>query len=305
MSYIRETKTSSDDKGKLKTEQQETSEYAHLDPFDTTLLGKGIPNFVMAPSLKEAIDKTTDKYPELATPEQLKALDELCKWEDKVKQANIVPTYFAGEGIETGYDKNDNAWHQTYSGRRFTPLNPNPNAIVIQDIAHSLSMQCRYNGHSSEYYSVAQHSVLVSYICDYEDRLWGLLHDLSEVYIGDLVRPLKHSGKLDEYLAIENKVQEAGCKRFNLPLQEPASVKRADNIMLYTEARDLMSPLHSDWQNMVEPLPFKIEPWSQQKSKDMFMKRFFELTGASNIAYDHYVKYWRDGAARKFATTQR
>src|ERR1035437_8999101 len=55
----------------------------------------------------------------------------------------------------------DQAWIQTYSGRRFCPLSPNPDAIVLQDIAHSLAMQCRFNGHCKKFYSVAQHSVYV------------------------------------------------------------------------------------------------------------------------------------------------
>jgi len=65
----------------------------------------------------------------------------------------------------------EEAWIQTYSGRRFNPTRPHIDAIVIQDIAHSLSMQCRFSGHCKKFYSVAQHSVLVSYLCNQEDAL--------------------------------------------------------------------------------------------------------------------------------------
>lgn len=184
----------------------------------------------------------------------------------------------------------DEAWIQTYSGRRFNPTKPYVDAIVIQDIAHALSMQCRFSGHVRKFYSVAQHSVLVSYICNFEDALWGLLHDATEAYLVDIPRPLKHSGKLDGYLEFEAKLQLAICQRFGLPETEPASVKKADTILLATEARDLMAPLRADWAQPCDPLPFKIEPLSQQEAKNMFMKRFFELMGTPEH-YAHYLKH--------------
>lgn len=180
-------------------------------------------------------------------------------------------------------------WIQTYSGRRFCPTNPNPDAIVIQDIAHSLSMQCRFSGHCRKFYSVAQHCVLVSYLCDSADAFWGLLHDASEAYLVDLPRPLKHSGEFNAYKVFEARMQAAICKRFGLPEVEPISVKNADKLLLYTEARDLMGPLHADWQNEVDPLPFKIDPLSQQDAKNLFMKRFYELMGCGIEMYEHYL----------------
>lgn len=197
--------------------------------------------------------------------------------------------FFQGSGIANGYDK-DADWIQTHSGRRFNPLNPYVDAIVIQDIAHSLSMQCRFTGHTKKFYSVAQHSVLVSYICDSSDALWGLLHDASEAYLVDVPRPLKRSGKFDAYIEFEHNMMKAICKRFGLVEKEPPSVKKADTLLLSTEARDLMSPLHPDWTNRVEPLPFTIIPWGPDHAKDMFMKRFFELTGHEH-GYEHYLKY--------------
>lgn len=186
---------------------------------------------------------------------------------------------------------NEDPWIQTYSGRKFNPLNPVGDAIVIQDISHALSMQCRFSGHTNEFYSVAQHCVGVSYICDAQDALWGLLHDAAEAYLVDIPRPLKHSGKMAEYIEFENKMQYAICERFGLPITEPESVKKADKIMLATEARDLMSPLHKEWRNLEEPLPFKIVPLSHREAKDLFMKRFFELSGSPASFYEHYLSY--------------
>lgn len=180
------------------------------------------------------------------------------------------------------------AWIQTYTGKRFTPTNPNYKDINIEDIAHSLSMQCRFSGHVKRFYSVAQHSVLVSYICNHEDAFWGLMHDASEAYLVDVPSPLKRSGQFGAYIEFETQMQLAICKRFDLPILEPVSVKKADTLLLSTEARDLMSPLRADWITPCEPLPFKIEPLGPQEAKNLFMKRFYELTGHPD-AYTHYL----------------
>lgn len=193
--------------------------------------------------------------------------------------------------LEHEYQFNPNdPWIQTYTGRRFTPTNPNPSAIVIQDIARALSMQCRFSGHLKYFYSVAQHCVLVSYICDSADALWGLLHDATEAYLIDLPAPLKRSGQFDNFKMVEHKLMKAICTKFKLPFEEPPSVKAADVQLLVTEARDLMVNKRSDWELKVEPLPFKIEAWTPDQAEDNFMKRFGELTKHDNF-YEHYLHY--------------
>jgi hypothetical protein len=259
-----------------------------LDPFDTSLLGSGVPNYVLDPA------SFSKDLPPIATPEEEEMLNSFIKEHPEVYQSrpSASSVFHEGTGIHLGFDK-EAAWIQTHSGRRFNPTKPNPDAIVIQDIAHALSMQCRFSGHCKEFYSVAQHSVLVSHICNDEDALWGLLHDASEAYLVDVPRPLKQSGKFQTYIDFETEMQIAVCKRFGLPLQEPPSVKRADTKLLATEARDLMSPLHSDWIQVVSPLPFVIETWDHRKAKDMFMQRFFELTAPGESAKMHYEHYLR------------
>ena len=79
----------------------------------------------------------------------------------------------------------------TCSGRRVHIANPLPDEIDIEDIAHGLSHTCRFAGHVPLYYSVAQHSLLVSELLDERTAMWGLLHDASEAYLHDLTRPLK------------------------------------------------------------------------------------------------------------------
>lgn len=213
----------------------------------------------------------------IATPEQETAIKELYQRAEMKDQPGGVWT--VGQGLTDGFDSNS-AWIQTYSGRRFNPIKPNYKAIVIQDIAHALSMQCRFSGHCREFYSVAQHSVLVSHICG-EDALWGLLHDASEAYVVDVPRPIKRSGKFQAYIEIEEMVQKAVCERFGLALTEPHSVRKADKIMLATEARDLMSPLHPDWKQPADPLPFTIVPWSPKEAEANFLRRFDTLSISS------------------------
>lgn len=230
--------------------------------------------------------KDNHDYPPLVSAEELNLIKKFYNESPFFKKSPA--TEMDTEGV---YQYNpEDAWIQTYSGRRFTPTNPNPDAIVIQDIAHALSMLCRFGGHSSKFYSVAQHCVLVSHLCNFEDAFWGLMHDASEAYLVDLPRPIKHSGKLDVYIEYENKVQLAICKRFGLPEKEPPSVKKADKILLATEARDLLRNLRSDFSLKEIPLPFKIDPLGPREAKDLFMKRFFELTNMPG-SYEHYLRY--------------
>jgi 5'-deoxynucleotidase YfbR-like HD superfamily hydrolase len=181
-----------------------------------------------------------------------------------------------------GYDP-DEPWIQTYSGIRFTPLNPSSSSIIIEDIGHALSMSCRFAGHCQHFYSVAQHSVLVSYLCDSADALHGLLHDAAEAYLVDLPSPLKRSGFFDNFKEIENNLQSLIYKHFNLSEVEPISVKAADTKMLYTEARDLLKNKRVDWEMKGECYPFKIDPLSPQEAKTLFMNRFIELTDINKV----------------------
>ncbi len=141
-------------------------------------------------------------------------------------------------------------WILTYTGVEFYPLDPRPEEIHIEDIAHALSMQCRYTGHVRAFYSVAEHSIRVAEICPPEWKLWGLLHDASEAYLVDLPRPLKRHSEIGRlYRETEDRLMIAICERFGLTWQNPAPepVERADRGMLWIEARDLMPP-HPCWE---------------------------------------------------------
>lgn len=169
-------------------------------------------------------------------------------------------------------------WIQLYSGRKFFPLYPKIEDIDIEDIAHSLSNQCRFSGHVKTFYSVAQHSLLVSYVVGAEYALWGLLHDASETYLIDMPKPIKRLKELDIFVQIENNIQRVICEKFGLNPSEPSVVKQMDTKMLATEARDLMSPLHPDWIQPCDPFPFTIEPLNPSDVKKLFLARYRELT---------------------------
>lgn len=161
-------------------------------------------------------------------------------------------------------------------GRRFYPLDARPEDIEIRDIAAFLSKVCRYGGHCREFYSVAQHSVLVSHVVPAPLALWGLLHDAAEAYIGDLVRPLKIV--IPGYKPIEDGIMRAICERFGLSWPAPPEIKHADNIVLATEYRDLMVEPGS-WGELPAPLESRIVPWSPGVAEDAFLTRFLQVTG--------------------------
>ena len=163
------------------------------------------------------------------------------------------------------------------------------------DIAHSLSLLCRFAGHTKKFYSVAEHAVRVSYACEPEDAMWGLHHDASECYCVDIPRPLKHLAGMEEYRAHEKRVQRAIISELNsmprlydLKEIEPAEVKWADMRMLVTEQRDLLYNSHPDFKS-VPPLINTIKPWSSRKANYLYQLRHAELSGWKLSWYDKII----------------
>jgi hypothetical protein len=171
---------------------------------------------------------------------------------------------------------------RTFTGRMVHHCSPQADEIDIDDIAHSLSQQCRFLGHTDGYYSVAQHSVLVSQIVPPEDALWGLLHDAAEAYLCDVPAPIKSAPEMWFYRMAEGKLTVAIATRFGLPQAIPDSVKRADRLLLATEFRDVTTVNDLDWivaECGVGPLPdIHVIPWPSPVAEDRFLRRFWELT---------------------------
>lgn len=168
-------------------------------------------------------------------------------------------------------------WMQTFTGRAFWPLDARPTEVSAIDIAHSLSMQCRYAGHTKVFYSVAEHSCLISDAVAPENALWGLLHDATEAYLVDLPRPVKQSPGFENYVIVEDRLMEVIAERFELPLPMPAEVKLADNRILIDERDALMAAPPRDWALNVERLGVSIHGWSPWQAKEQWLARFNRL----------------------------
>ena len=170
----------------------------------------------------------------------------------------------------------------TFSGMRFWPLEPDPDKVCIEDIAHALSYQCRFGGHSCKFYSVAEHSVNVSKLCAQEDALWGLLHDGFEVYLVDIPRPLKKLPEFAAYREAESRLQRVIAVRFGLSAEQPASVTEADDTMLWIEAHSLGAIEEEAIRDIPIPLEMEIvSPLLPADAERLFLKRFKELTATS------------------------
>jgi len=165
-------------------------------------------------------------------------------------------------------------WFITSSGKRFYPMNPRPEDVCIEDIAHALSNICRFGGHVKTFYSVAQHSLLVEKI---EPGLPSLMHDATEAYCGDMVRPIKLS--MPAFVDMEHGIWRAICERLQIPQQLPASVKLADNRALFTERRDLITGYKADWEDegLYPTHPDRITPMRPIFAELAFLERFYEL----------------------------
>ena len=169
-------------------------------------------------------------------------------------------------------------WIQTFTGVQFWPLDPRSEEIVIEDIAHALSLLCRFNGHCKRFYSVAEHSVHTANLLPQEIKLWGLLHDASEAYIADIPMPVKRN--LPDYKKIEINLMRAIAERFGLlswPM--PQEVKHVDAVLLATEKVALMGKEPAPWHKMPDPVDESIiKGLSPADAEERFLSAFMVLT---------------------------
>ena len=172
---------------------------------------------------------------------------------------------------------------QTASGIKFYPFKPSQKEICIEDIAHALSQQCRFSGHTSfmgkmRHYSVAQHSLYCSYICE-EYPLWALLHDAAEVYLVDVPTPIKY--RLPLFRELEDKIERTIANRFNLIWPRPSEVKQADIAAFEIEWVLLMEGKINSKEHkecLKNTLFLQILSMSMEEIKTAFINRFKELT---------------------------
>lgn len=202
-------------------------------------------------------------------------------------------------------------WMQTFTGKQFWPLDPRPEELDILDIAHHLALTTRYGGASKQFYSVAQHSVLCSRICDPEHALEALMHDGSETYLGDMIRPLKHGPGMEAFRMYERVLERVIARRYGLVYPWPADVERADAVMLATEKRDILTRPQvcmneDEWlhgASAEEAAVWKVVPVNSGEAEIMFLHRWKELThdriiGAHVGGAPSLASLWQSGYYR-------
>jgi hypothetical protein len=174
---------------------------------------------------------------------------------------------------------------QTVSGRWVNPFDPDPEQLDAGDIARALANQCRFGGHCRVFYSVAQHSVIVSQLVEQngggvEDAFAALMHDATEAYLGDMPHPLKHRSPLGAaFKAAEDDLERAISDRFRVKPDVP-EIKRVDRALLAAERR-AFSAERWHWPELegVEPLDLDLTAWPPDEAAEAFARRYAELDG--------------------------
>lgn len=177
-------------------------------------------------------------------------------------------------------------WIETVTGKKFPFLNPQPEDIDIKDIAHALSMNCRFVGQCREFYSVAEHSWNVARMLEgfpKEVQIAGLLHDASEAYITDVASPVKQY--LPEYNKLEDIIMAAIAKKYGFEYELHPAVKIADRHALSTEAHYLLPSQGNDWNMWGWPAErprvdhsYRPLGMDHRRAKNLFLDKFHELT---------------------------
>lgn len=163
----------------------------------------------------------------------------------------------------------------TYSGRVVRPLQLRAEDVDIVDIAHSLAMTCRFNGHTRGHYSVAQHSIVLSRIVPSSLAFYALLHDAAEAYVHDVVRPLKPLYRIGghSFDTVEARILEVILLRYGLGPRVPSAVMIADSDLTRRELHGLLHQCN-------HPV-FACEFWTWQEAETAFLSRFDELSAVT------------------------
>lgn len=181
------------------------------------------------------------------------------------------------------YRKNEvEPYIETATGRRFYIDRPE---FHMDEIAHALGHQCRYTGHSKRFYSVAEHSVLVSRIMRYldlGDPFEGLMHDAAEAYLSDIAAPWK--ALLPDYKKLEARIELPLRQKYGLNPVMSDGCRRADWLALFIEARVLIPSQAADWiappgikEQAATLTNFQIEMWKPDIAGALFLHEFVQM----------------------------
>ena len=169
----------------------------------------------------------------------------------------------------------------TFSGQSFNPVNPDPDTICIEDIAHALSLICRANGHVKIFWSVGQHCIN----CSKEARARGLsdrlalaclLHDASECYLSDVPSPFKR--ELPAYKELEDRLLNMVYEKFlGTPLteEEERELKAIDEAMLWYDLKNLLDEDQTGVRpRIMTKLDYRVRPFEDVEKEYL---ELFEL----------------------------
>jgi 5'-deoxynucleotidase YfbR-like HD superfamily hydrolase len=168
---------------------------------------------------------------------------------------------------------------ETWNGVHFHFEDSNPEEVNIEDIAHALSLQCRFNGHVDRFYSVAEHCVLMSHLVPEELAFAALLHDAGEAYVGDMAHPIKMSKFGSSFEKLEEVVLRAICTKFNIPYADTQrdDLKLMDRRLCASEAQELFKSVPG-WTAKYKAAELKPEGWTPKQAEKYYLRRFKELT---------------------------
>lgn len=159
---------------------------------------------------------------------------------------------------------------RTFTGTYIDVFEPKLELINIEDIAHSLSRQCRFGGHVINYYSVAEHSIWVAQRVPKDQKLAALLHDASEAYLVDIPKPIKRH--FPQYNDMEDQMMKAISLKFGFQYPFHSSIKEADKAALQWE-----------WDNKVL---VDLDPQSNlspQAAKLKFLDFFYQISNRNFV----------------------
>lgn len=183
-------------------------------------------------------------------------------------------------------------WIQTFTERQFWPLDPRPEHVVIEDIAHALSMTCRYGGHCKKFYSVAEHSVLVAQAVrtmggDTTEQFMALLHDAGEAYLCDLPRPVKPW--IEGFKAMEDRIEDVIAIAFGLEtLRKTPRIAEADLRILVDETAAVMGTESMDWHRQIgKPLNVDVQGLNPAEAERWFLQAFSEIGAAAGFSQEN------------------
>lgn len=162
------------------------------------------------------------------------------------------------------------------SGFTFDLENPSADGMPISDIARALAYQPRWAGATREFYSVAEHCVMVSRLVAPAFALDGLCHDADEAISGDIASCVKVLIGRDHLKKRLGPVKAALARRFGFRL-DGVDVKRADLVCMATELRDLLPPAWMDFGHLPAPHPGRIEPVGPERAYRLFLDRYEEV----------------------------